>query len=257
MFIVKDQAALSSNYIPQYFGHSNFSSFDRQLNFYGFRKSYPDSLRQLSNKGGAKDNLKHVKFYHEYFKRGRTDLFHLIKRARSKKGPSKKSNLTKRKRSEVDELKDEVASLESRLSSVSSRIESKFAELSRDICEKMAAMRAIVYEASDRVPKRPTSASGRAPSSQGGSSLGYSVIASGEIEVSHPPRLDAFNSTQTPSPPDDFALEGPLNVTQPTGGIGRISSLDVYMSISPFLLNPPGSRIGRTTTMEEYIALVN
>ena len=251
MFIVKDQATLSSKYIPQYFGHSNFSSFDRQLNFYGFRKNYPNSLRHPSNMG-ATDNLKHVWFYHEYFKRGRPDLFHLIKRASSKKSSSKKNNNAKRKRSEVEELRDEVAALESRLSTVSSSIESKFAQLSREIEEKIAAMRAIVCEASSRISMRQASGFDQSSQGAGSSNCGFSAS---EVETSYTARLGSFDATQTPIPAEDLSLAGPLNIKPLTGKIGRMTTEDIIMAIDPSLLKPPSSKVGRMTTMEEIIAL--
>lgn len=38
MFIIKDSESFAKTVIPQYFDHKKFSSFNRQLNFYGFRK---------------------------------------------------------------------------------------------------------------------------------------------------------------------------------------------------------------------------
>ena len=44
-FIVKDTTLFETSIIPQFFKHSKFSSFVRQLNFYGFRKiKYSDSI---------------------------------------------------------------------------------------------------------------------------------------------------------------------------------------------------------------------
>jgi hypothetical protein len=37
-FCILDQTSFTDYTIPQYFKHNNFSSFVRQLNFYGFRK---------------------------------------------------------------------------------------------------------------------------------------------------------------------------------------------------------------------------
>mmetsp|Transcript_28310 Transcript_28310/g.67448 ORF Transcript_28310/g.67448 Transcript_28310/m.67448 type:complete len:502 (+) Transcript_28310:317-1822(+) len=78
-FVVKDVPRFESSVIPQYFKHSKFSSFVRQLNFYGFRKvKYSDSLRINADEDRATAN--YWRFRHDLFIRGRRDLLGEIRR---------------------------------------------------------------------------------------------------------------------------------------------------------------------------------
>ena len=38
MFVIKEQDIFANEVIPKFFEHNKFTSFARQLNFYGFRK---------------------------------------------------------------------------------------------------------------------------------------------------------------------------------------------------------------------------
>lgn len=62
-FIIVDHAAFVAETLVKYFRHSQYTSFQRQLNLYGFRK----------NKSGA--------FEHEFFRRDRPELLTRVLRS--------------------------------------------------------------------------------------------------------------------------------------------------------------------------------
>lgn len=78
-FIVKNPNLFETTIIPNFYKHNKFTSFVRQLNFYGFRKvKYSDSLR--INHREEKTTKKYWRFKHPNFRKGRQDLLIDIKR---------------------------------------------------------------------------------------------------------------------------------------------------------------------------------
>ena len=72
-FLVNDELA-SRTVLPQYFSHTNFRSFCRQLSCYGFRKTRRRKLSQANGQSGWSE------FQHALFQRDRPELLCLIRR---------------------------------------------------------------------------------------------------------------------------------------------------------------------------------
>jgi hypothetical protein len=89
-FVVKDPDRFERTIIPQYFKHSKFSSFVRQLNFYSFRKiKYADTIR-IDPKLEA-ETANYWRFRHENFQKGKPELLTEIKRMNGQKAPTSPS----------------------------------------------------------------------------------------------------------------------------------------------------------------------
>lgn len=116
MLVVKDTAKFASEVIPQYFDHCKFSSFARQLNFYGFRKVQD---RPIRNADIDSSTAKHVKFCNDDFKRGQPELLHNIQRSTKRGGNAVNSQEQQR---QINQLKEQVASYEKLLSQLTAKI---------------------------------------------------------------------------------------------------------------------------------------
>lgn len=139
MFVVKDPDLFATQIIPQYFDHNKFSSFARQLNFYGFRKMQSKPIRNSDFDAGT---AKHVTFYNENFKRGRCDLLKKIQRSTRGGNPSGGDGQQK----EVQNLRDQVAALEQKVSDMNTTMEERLRRLELDMLGRMEQLMVSVQQ---------------------------------------------------------------------------------------------------------------
>jgi len=133
MFVVKDPDLFAGSIIPQFFDHSKFSSFARQLNFYGFRKMQSKPIR---NSDFDANTARHVTFFNENFKRGRGDLLKKIQRSTRGGGNTPGQDQQR----EIQTLKEKVTGLEMTISDMGGQMEERMRRLELDMLGRMEQM---------------------------------------------------------------------------------------------------------------------
>jgi len=130
-FVVKNVEKFATEVLPLYFKHSNFSSFARQLNFYGFRKLRTDPI--LTSDIDPRTAC-YVRFYHEKFQRDKPELLVQIKRATKSDGHHSKDD--------VDSLKSEIETLRNAQVQMKDDFDRRLAELSYECNRRVTALNA-------------------------------------------------------------------------------------------------------------------
>lgn len=173
MFVVKDPDMFAAQVIPQYFDHNKFSSFARQLNFYGFRKMQSKPIRNSDYDVGT---AKHVTFFNENFKRGRCDLLKKIQR--STRGGT---NTTQDHQREIQTLRDHVSTLEQKIVDMAAQSEERIRRLELDMLARMEQLMLTVQRQQQAQLQLQKVASGGpgAPAPSGGQANPLAAVISG------------------------------------------------------------------------------
>ncbi|KNE56999.1 hypothetical protein AMAG_02759 [Allomyces macrogynus ATCC 38327] len=134
-FLVHSPGEFARSVLPRYFKHSNFSSYNRQLNMWGFSKisnlsSSPISaVNSNSSRNGTAEFIEPAwEFRHPYFQRGQVHLLVQIKRKSPKPARSPSPGTDSET---VTHLEARVADLESTIANMHSAADQSRAALKR------------------------------------------------------------------------------------------------------------------------------
>jgi len=160
----------------QYFDHNKFSSFARQLNFYGFRKMQSKPIRNSDFDAGT---AKHVTFFNENFKRGRCDLLKNIQRSTRGGGGSNQQDSQR----EVQNLREQVQALENRVAEVQGEMEDRMRRLELDMLARMEQMMLAVQQSGSLPLRGPSTAGASISSNSHGSSATVPMGNNGNTSI--------------------------------------------------------------------------
>lgn len=124
MIVIKDVERFEKEVVPVFFETEKFASFNRQLNFYGFRKIPSTNLRRSDSSGI--EHKKMLQFQNDFFKRDEPELICRISRS------TKHMNAAGiDQQEEIERLKTQLRKAEEKLCLMSIKYDSKLAQMQR------------------------------------------------------------------------------------------------------------------------------
>lgn len=159
-FLILDPKKFSKTVLPKYFKHSKFSSFVRQLNFYGFRKLRINSSSLITEENTENRDTSDVDivdtgysvcFQHQFFQANQPKLMYRIQRNTKRTEPIllSESQLPSQQK-EIDSLNQKLQDMKEHVDSMREEFELKLAstraELELDYLHRIKAIEVCYKE---------------------------------------------------------------------------------------------------------------
>lgn len=159
-FLILDPKRFAETVLPKYFKHSKFTSFVRQLNFYGFHKKriVSSDFEKNENDGGSDPKLSSmggdmVCFQHHFFQAKQPELLHRIQRTTKQTAAAavaESESLSKQK--EIEDIQAQLREMKKQMESSRDEFDIKLAAARAEIeLDYLHRIRAIEVCYSDLV----------------------------------------------------------------------------------------------------------